>query len=61
MELLKQTVEYRCDTEIIAKQLIEDTKAKEIDGGYELTSYTSTHKIKKDDDFYIVKMIKVFN
>ena len=36
----------------------EQAKSKGIEEGYELTSYSSTHKVKKDDDYFIVKTIK---
>ena len=57
-EIMKMVEEYRVETEEQAKELIQQVKNQEIDGGYELTSYTSTHKVKKDDDYYIVKLTK---
>ena len=56
-EIQKRTDEIRVNTEEEAKALIEKFKEKSINDGYEITSYTSTHKVKKDDDFYIVKII----
>ena len=58
MEIMKQTDEIRVDTEKEAQALIDSFKEKAKTEGYELVSYTSTHKEKKDDDFYIVKIIK---
>lgn len=55
---MKQTDEIRVDTEKEAQALIDSFKEKAKNEGYELVSYTSTHKEKKDDDFYIVKIIK---
>lgn len=58
MEIMKQTDEIRVETEDEAKALIENFKEKAREGGYEIASYAATHKIKKDDDFYIVKIVK---
>lgn len=58
MEIMKQTDEIRVDTEKEAQALIDSFKEKAKNEGFELVSYTSTHKEKKDDDFYIVKIIK---
>ena len=57
-EIQKQTDEIRVNTEAEAQTLIENFKEKAREGGYEIISYSSTHKIKKDDDYYIVKVIK---
>lgn len=62
-EIMKMVEEYRVETEEQAKALIEQVKAQEADGGYELTSYTSTLKEKKSkgetiDSFYLVKLTK---
>ena len=57
-EIMKMVEEYRVETEEQAKALIEQVKNQEADGGYELVSYTSTHKIKRDDEYYIVKVTK---
>lgn len=56
-EIQKRTDEIRVNTEEEAKALIESFKEKSKNEGYEITSYTSTHKVKKDNDFYIVKII----
>lgn len=60
MEIMKQTDEIRVETEEEAKVLIEDFKQKALENGYEIASYSATHKVKKDDDFYICKIIKVW-
>lgn len=57
-ELLKQTDEIRVETEEQAKELIESFKQKAREEGFEVTSYSATHKIKKDDDYYLCKIIK---
>lgn len=57
-EIMKMVEEYRVETEVQAKELIQQVKNQEADGGYELTSYTSTHKTKKDDSYYVVKLTK---
>lgn len=59
-EIMKQTDEIRVETEEEAKALIEDFKNKAVQGGYEIASYSATHKTKKDDDFYICKIVKVW-
>lgn len=60
MEIMKQTDEIRVETEEEAKALIEEFKQKALENGYEIASYSATHKVKKDDDFYICKIIKVW-
>lgn len=65
-ELLKQTDEIRVESEVQAKNLIEEFKEKAREEGYEITSYTSTLKEKKSkgeviDSFYIVKIVKRWN
>ncbi len=60
MEIMKQTDEIRVETEEEAKALIEDFKVKARENGYEIASYSATHKTRKDDDFYIVKITKVW-
>lgn len=61
--IMKQTDEIRVDTEKEAQALIDSFKEKAKNEGYELVSYTSTHKEKKSkgeviDDYYIVKVVK---
>ena len=58
MEMIKRTDEIRVETEEAAQELIQETKNSSINDGYELTSYSSTHKVKKDDDYFVVKTIK---
>ena len=57
-EILKQTDEIRVETEEDAKALIEDFKNKALQEGFEIASYSATHKVKKDEDFYICKIVK---
>ena len=60
MERLLKVVEtYRCETEHDAEKLIQETKDNRISGGYELLDYSSKHKIKKEDDFYLVELKKI--
>ena len=60
MEMIKRTDEIRVETEEAAQELIQETKNSSINDDYELTSYSSTHKVKKDDDYYIVKLVKTY-
>lgn len=60
MEMIKRTDEIRVETEEAAQELIQETKNSSINDSYELTSYSSTHKVKKDDDYYIVKLVKTY-
>lgn len=60
MELLKRTEEYRVETEQEAENFIRDTKNAANEKGYELISYSATHKVKKDDDWVLVKLIKTY-
>lgn len=57
MDIMKRTDEIRVNTEEEAMALIENFKEKSRTEGYELSAYSATHKVKKDDDFYIVKII----
>lgn len=59
-EILKRTDEYRVETEADAKQFIEEAKQKAREGGYEIASYSATHKVKKDDDYYVIKVSMVW-
>ena len=59
-ELLKRVEEYRVETEEQAEELITRAKEKSNEEGYELTQYCSTHKVRKDDDFFVVKLTKVW-
>ena len=60
MEMIKRTDEIRVETEEAAQELIQETTNSSINDGYELTSYSSTHKVKKDDDYYVVKLVKTY-
>ena len=60
MEMIKRTDEIRVETEEAAQELIREAKNSSTNEGYELTSYSSTHKVKKDDDYYIVKLVKTY-
>ena len=60
-ELLKRTDEIRVETEQDAKILVEESKKKGYEEGYEIISYQATHKVKKDDDFYLVKIVKKYS
>ena len=60
MELLKRTEEYRVETEQEAENFIRDTKEAANEKGYELISYSATHKVKKDDDYYLLKLVKSY-
>lgn len=62
-EIMKQTDEIRVETEEEAKALIENFKTLANENGYEIASYTSTHKEKKSkgevvEDYYVVKVVK---
>lgn len=56
-EIMKRTEEIRVETEEEAMALIESFKEKSKTEGYEIVSYCSTHKVRKDDNFYIVKIV----
>lgn len=59
-ELLKRVDEVRVEIETDAKNFIEEAKKKGLEEGYELVSYQATHKVKKDDDYYLVKIVKQY-
>ena len=60
---MKQTDEIAVGSEEEAEALIQKFKDNAGAEGYEIASYSSTHKEKKSkgeviDDFYIVKIVK---
>lgn len=57
-EILKRTEEYRVNTEEEAQAFINKAKANANEEGYELVSYQATHKVKKDDNYYLIKTVK---
>lgn len=57
-EIQKQTDEIRVNSETEAQALIDSFKEKAREGGYEIASYSSTHKTKKDDDYDLIKISK---
>jgi len=67
MGILKEVLEtYRCESEPEAEALIQSAKDNQYEDQYELKDYTSQHKTKTKkgevyDDFYIVKLKKIFN
>lgn len=56
--LLRTTEVYRVDTELEATRLIEEAKK---DNTYELIKYTNEHKVKKEDEYEKVSLVKEFN
>ena len=65
MRILKVTEEYRTDTEIEAKEAMENFRSNAGKEGYTLQSCGYTHKEKTlkhelVDEAYIVKVVKVF-
>lgn len=59
-EILKRTEEFRCETEDEAKDFIERVRKQGIEEGYELKSYASTLKRTKEEEYYVIKTVKVF-
>ena len=64
--LLKRTEKYRLDTEGEKDLFIEEQKAAQNEEGFELSKYSSQHKIKTQkgevvDDYYLVTLDKVYN
>ena len=63
---LKTTEEYRTDSELEAKEAIEQFRAEANEKGYEISSCGYTYKIKKSkgeiiDEAYVVKVVKNFS
>jgi len=58
--ILKSTIVYRFEDLDQAVIFAEDTNGKTSDeyGNYSVTKYSIEHKTPKDDDFYVVTMIK---
>lgn len=56
--LLRTTEVYRVDSELEATRLIEEAKK---DNTYELIKYTNEHKVKKEDEYEKVSLVKQFN
>lgn len=64
-EIMKRTEEIRVGTEEEAMALIEQAKENGKIEGYELVSYTSTKKEKKQrgqviDEYFLVKLVKTW-
>lgn len=64
MRILKQTEEYRADTEEEAKEIMEKFRAEAPQKGYTLGSSGYTYKTKKAkgeiiDEAWVVKIVKV--
>lgn len=62
-ELLKRTEEFKCYTEIEAQELIEKIKDDPDNEGYEIVSYKTVKKEKKQkgeiiDEWYVVTTTK---
>ena len=65
MRILKETVEFRVDSEIEAKEAMETERLKAKDEGYTISKAGYTYKEKKSkgeviDFAYIVTIVKVF-
>ncbi len=65
MRLLKQTIEYRADTEEEAKNIMENIREKANNSGYTISASGFIKKEKKlkgeiIDEAYIVKIIETF-
>ena len=56
--LLKTKEDNRDNTELEATRIIEETKK---DNTYELIKYTNEHKVKKEDEYEKVSLVKEFN
>lgn len=54
-KLLKDTIVYRVESEVEVKQFIEDIKKE-----YDVTGYTVTRKVTKDEEYYVVKINRFF-
>lgn len=64
MKILKQTEEYRADTEEQAKEIMETFRADAREKGYTLGASGYTYKTKKAkgeiiDEAWVVKIVKV--
>lgn len=57
-DMIKQTDEIMVGSEDEAKALIESFKENSFKEGYEVASYSSTHKVTKNDEYYLVKIVK---
>ena len=57
MELLKRTEEYRVETEQGSGKFYSRYERCRKWKGYELISYSATHKVKKDDDYYLLFVV----
>lgn len=65
MKLLKKTEEYRVESDVEARQMIDDCRTEAIEKGYAIAAAGYTHKEKKMkgeiiDSCEIVKIVKVF-
>ena len=59
--LLKNTAEYRIDTEAEVDAFDEEIREDAAKNGYGVMSFSRTLKETKDDEFYIVKVTTSYN
>ena len=65
MRLLKRTEEYRCESELSAKEQMENFRQEAIEKGYHIDSCGYIYKNKKSkgniiDECWVLKIVKSF-
>lgn len=65
MRLLKVTEEYRADSELEAREAIENFRKESLEKGYVLGACGFTYKDKKSkgdviDEAWVVKVVKIY-
>lgn len=59
--LLKNTTEYRFETEADVDDFDAEIRKDAAENGYGVAAFNRTYKETKDDDYYIVKVTTVYN
>lgn len=65
MRLLKETIELRADSEIEAKEIIENYRKASVEQGYTIGAAGYTYKSKKSkgeiiDEAWVCKIVQIF-
>lgn len=61
MYLLKTTNEFRFETLEEVDNFEQEWRATSAINGFSISSFTKTLKVSKDEEYYVVKVVSVFN
>lgn len=61
MYLLKTTNEFRFETLAEVDNFEQEWRDMSANKGFSISSFTKTLKVSKDEEYYVVKVVSVFN